>query len=333
MVTIRNGMATSGNGAVKVELQVYRGSMTLPAVASGTWTFRIRSTVAGPWRFDAWLTSWSIGSAVATFVQGKTESRLVGSPACADGAVAVGCYTTKRTWVDINGTTRGYYYAVMNQVANYSAAGPRRDGALLPHVTAPGYGVAAALSSAYGASSTYKVRDGVHFISNGTSVAAAHVAGAVALMLEEAPEMTRAAVLDCLARDATADDYTGPTPNDRWGAGKLYLQPLVASAVGDNPWAERFRLAAWPNPTRGAARFQFNLDPAAMKGPSARVTLRVLDVGGRQVTAIQRVLAAGPAEIAWDGNNGDGAPAAPGLYLARLEVEGKHAVRKFIRLP
>ncbi|TPW03579.1 MAG: subtilase family protease [bacterium] len=203
-----------------------RGSLTYPVLASGTWTIGLEAVSNPFFRVDAWLTSWLVGSASPTFVTGKTESRLIGSPGTAHGVVSVASYTTKRTWTDINGSSRSYFSAVMNQIANYASSGPSRDGATLPHIAAPGYGVAGSLSSQAlsSISSTYRLADGVHFISSGTSVAAAHVAGGVALLLQSIPDLTRDQIVNQLTNSATTDGFTGAVPNSRWGAGKLYLQ-------------------------------------------------------------------------------------------------------------
>jgi subtilisin family serine protease len=333
IVVLKNGVTTSASGAYKVELQVYRGNLTLPQVASGTWTVRFVAQTSAMHRVDAWLTSWSLGSASATFGQGKTESRLIGSPGTADGAICVTAFTTKRTWTDINGTTRSYFYAVMNQIANYASSGPRRDGLPLPHIAAPGYGVAGALSSLNQVSTSYKLKDGVHFIANGTSVAAAHVAGGIALLLQQQPELTREMALNLIESAAIEDSYTGAVPNDRWGAGKLYLQPLGAAGVADGQaWAAKLRFAAWPNPSRGPAVFRFDV-PAQASGQPARAEFQIIDVAGREVTRLHRDFPAGPAEWTWDGTTRGGTPTAPGIYWARLTLAGGTAVTRVVRLP
>jgi subtilisin family serine protease len=332
IVLLKNGVTTSANGSFKLDLQVYRGSLTLPQVAAGTWTLRFTSATSLIHRVDAWLTSWSIGSASATFVQGKTESRLISSPGTADGAICVTAFTTKRTWVDINNTSRSYFYAVMNQIASYASSGPRRDGMPLPHIAAPGYGVAGALSAMNQVSSSYRLKDGVHFISNGTSVAAAHVAGGIALLLQTQPTLTRELALNLLQSAAIEDGYTGQVPNERWGAGKLYLQPLEVSGVAEGQaWASKLRLAAWPNPSRGPATFRFDV-PAMASGQPAVVELQIVDVAGREVTRFQREMTAGPAELTWDGRTRGGEPAAPGVYWARLSLGGGTAVARVVRV-
>ena len=54
--------------------------------------------------------------------------------------------------------------------------------------------------------------------------------------------------------------------------------------------------------------------------PGVSATLEILDVSGRRVAAVR-----GPSgsRLVWDGKDQAGRPAAPGIYLYRMEV-GKH---------
>lgn len=333
IVTIKNGVTTSSNGSFKVEFNLSRGSLTYPVLASGTWTIGLAAVTNPYFRVDAWLTNWLVGSAAPTFVVGKTESRLIGSPATALGSVAVSSYTTKRTWTDINGSSRSYFSAVMNQVANYASSGPSRDGATLPHIAAPGYGVAGALSSQALStiSSTYRLADGVHFISSGTSVAAAHVAGGVALLLQSVPDLTRDQVINQLTTSASTDAFTGTVPNSRWGGGKLYLQPLAPAAVGDQVFASRIGFKVTPNPSRGPAIFRFNVPLEMAERQSIEARLQIFDLSGREIDNLSRTIPAGPAELVWEGSTTSGGNAAAGVYWGRLTLGGKSALTRIVR--
>ena len=72
-----------------------------------------------------------------------------------------------------------------------------------------------------------------------------------------------------------------------------------------------------PNPARDEARFAVDLPR------EARIDLRVIDVQGRQV----RVVESGPRPagfhaVSWDGRDETGVFVGPGVYYARLTVEG-----------
>jgi len=82
-------------------------------------------------------------------------------------------------------------------------------------------------------------------------------------------------------------------------------------------------LLNYPNPFNGETRVSFR-----MPGRGA-VSLKIFDVLGREVA----VLFQGPAgdgihECRWDGRGRAGADAAAGLYLVRLQIEGKQLCRK-----
>ena len=145
---------TSGNGAYRVSLFVYRGSTSYPVLASGTWTIRMTSASSGSHRVDAWLTSYMLGGTAPTFVSGMTEARLVGSPATANGVLAVGAYSTKRTWTAVDGKSYSYSLAASLAPAEPRPA-PGDDG--VPRVSARA-GVSSSRSSQVYPSTMYLCR-------------------------------------------------------------------------------------------------------------------------------------------------------------------------------
>jgi hypothetical protein len=106
--------------------------------------------------------------------------------------------------------------------------------------------------------------------------------------------------------DSTLEGSTGTLQRIRWTGASL--------AVGGEEPAPGAALAVAPNPFRGATRLVLHL--------SAResVTLSLYDVAGRRVRRLFRGVApAGETDLEWDGRDDLGRPAAPGLYVARLE--------------
>ncbi|CAM3539708.1 carboxypeptidase regulatory-like domain-containing protein [Isoptericola cucumis] len=113
-------------------------------------------------------------------------------------------------------------------IASFSSRGPGENGVVQPNIAAPGQSVRSSLpGSGYG-------------VYSGTSMAAPHLAGAVALLWSAAPSLVgqieeTQALLDASALDVdettcggTADD------NNTWGEGKLDVAALLAAApVGD----------------------------------------------------------------------------------------------------
>jgi len=330
IVQLSNGDFTSATGSYRVSLFIYRGNTSYPQVAVGTWTWRLSSVASGAHRTDAWLTSFMLGGTSPTFVTGKTETRLVGSPATANNVIAVGAYSTKRSWTAVNAVTYFYPLAVLHDLANYSSPGPRRDGVQVPHVTGPGYGVAGARSSQVYPSVMYVMPDSAHYIQHGTSVAAAGAAGVVAQLLQGNGALTPSAVLTQLQQRAVSDAYTGAVPNTRWGYGKLRSMP-VTTGVGDPPTAQIAFAMSSINPGRGAASFVFMLDSEDLAS-GRPVRIGIYDARGRLIATLRGAPIAGPQQLAWDGLDATGRRAMAGVYWARLQIGSRASTLKFVRL-
>ncbi len=78
-----------------------------------------------------------------------------------------------------------------------------------------------------------------------------------------------------------------------------------------------------PNPSRGVTRLSFDLPRPA------HVRLAVFDMQGRRVRVlVDGALPAGTHAASWDGANAAGAGVASGLYVIRLEAEGRTLTRR-----
>lgn len=120
--------------------------------------------------------------------------------------------------------------------AHFSSAGPTRDGRLKPDISAPGVGITAARSSVPGPGGT-RQRNGI-VAKSGTSMAAPHVSGAVALVFESAaPRLLPMAVTRWVLLESARQSPPATEPDRlRYGAGRLdargactIAQALVAS--------------------------------------------------------------------------------------------------------
>lgn len=95
-----------------------------------------------------------------------------------------------------------------------------------------------------------------------------------------------------------------------------------SSVVGaDTPAPSRLAMSlARPNPSRGDVTFALDLPRAST------VSLRILDVAGREVWRESQPRAAGRHTLRWHG------PAPSGLYLARVQADGVTFVRRVVRV-
>jgi hypothetical protein len=128
-------------------------------------------------------------------------------------------------------------------------------------------------------------------------------------------------------------DGVGPSGGWDWdtsgGFVFLFYQDgcgLEAPNVGVEPLSGAVSALAppWPNPARGAARFEFAVGQQHGRGATAQVA--VYDVAGRRVRVFgEGTYPPGRHTVIWDGTADDGRPAAPGVYFARLFVAGRPA--------
>lgn len=88
------------------------------------------------------------------------------------------------------------------------------------------------------------------------------------------------------------------------------------SGAGDLPAITRLT-GVQPNPFNPATTVRFELAQAG------RTRVRVYDLSGRLVrTLVDEARPAGPQSVVWDGMDGQGQPAASGVYLVRLAAGG-----------
>jgi subtilisin family serine protease len=314
-VSISNAVWDPPNGDEEFTIVIDEGSTGPPA--SGDWQIRFEGVVVPTGLLaseaDLWIYSWGDAIGRVRFTERVDESELVGEPATADSVVAVGAYVTKNNWPSVDGNN--YQYNPPRNpgtLAPFSSVGPRRDGVLKPDLTAPGMGIASALSDQASIIPPLILPDSSHYISQGTSMAAPHVSGVVALMLENLGALPASEVLDRLTSSARSDYQTGTVPNPTWGAGKLeavgatgYATPVVVRELEAEPVAQgiqvRWRLASDVRPT------------------TVRV-LRALDDGSPERELLRAAEAVAETSGGWpEGSLLDSGLPRPGAYAYWIE--------------
>ncbi|HEY8981051.1 MAG TPA: S8 family serine peptidase [Streptomyces sp.] len=126
-----------------------------------------------------------------------------------------------------------------DRIADFSSRGPNLDGTPKPDITAPGVDITAAQTT----QGTAPAGNG-YVVRNGTSMAAPHVAGAAALVLQQHPDFTGARVKSLL----TSSALPNPELNaHQQGAGRVDLERAATAEVVSEPGSLGFGKQAWPH--------------------------------------------------------------------------------------
>lgn len=214
------GVNNPNNGAneVFVVINSHNGQVNINDVYWSLYTY-------GTGTFDAWALGQGRFSTFAgqSWFKPGDDQKTIGTPGTSNKVVCVGSYVTKNQWVDVNGTTQ-YQQGnpMLGQISNFSSMGPTRDGRLKPDIVAPGEVIVAAYSSFLTQTPASDIiLGGKHQKMQGTSMASPHVTGAVALLLEKNGNLNYDQVVTIIKNTAKKDSYTGNSPNNVYGHGKL----------------------------------------------------------------------------------------------------------------
>lgn len=172
-------------------------------IRAGNWILRVTS-VASPsgGRFDAWIQR---GPPIPRFLAPHVNAAMtISTPGTAFEVITAASYITKGAGV--------------GSLSSFSSRGPTRDGRAAPTLAAPGESIISA--AGHNGGDPYKPM-------GGTSMAAPHITGTLALMLQKNKNRTQAQLKACLESTARSDAQTGPVPNTAWGAGKLDAKAAV----------------------------------------------------------------------------------------------------------
>jgi subtilisin family serine protease len=215
---------------------------------SGAWRIRVTPEVAGSGQpYDMWIYRSTVGiDGISRGGAGFDNRFLVTSPGNATSAITVGAFVTKVCWPSQSQAGQNCYTQreQIGDIARFSNAGPRRDGARKPEIAAPGIAIASSRASDFNVPANRLHPDGVHSILEGTSMSAPHVTGAVAVLLQASPSLSPPSVKSLLQLTATQDVFTGRTygtlggdaaPADWWGYGKLNVRDALFGISDTEP--------------------------------------------------------------------------------------------------
>jgi subtilisin family serine protease len=210
-VTLSNGNSVfvdadlndPGNGHHRTFIALQAGQMR--SVEQGNWIFRLKGN--GQWH--AWIQldpRATLGTPPhALFLSHLNRESTITIPGTSPAVIAVASYVSSTRFTPANPGT----------LSGFSSHGPTLGRARAPWLAAPGEEITAP-------------QPDDHFAErHGTSMAAAMVTGAVALMLQKCKTLTATDIRTRLKTSARSDKDTEDVPNEKWGFGKLDVQKAL----------------------------------------------------------------------------------------------------------
>jgi subtilisin family serine protease len=196
-----------------------------------------------------------------SYINGNTNYTAGENGGSSKAVISVGALAARSAYRNVKGSwVNDSGYVVPVNLARFSSKGPSVDGRIKPNISAPGFDVPSAVNNKqFGGWMLDKTllktvfRNDTQYWSafNGTSMAAPHVTGIVALILQSNPNLTSAQVKTILETTATVDQNTGSVPNNSYGYGKVNAYNAVLMALqyaGINSFNKGNGITAFPNP-------------------------------------------------------------------------------------
>lgn len=176
--------------------------------------------------------AWILDRDMGAFNSSASTAYLVGMPGTAFSAITVASYATRREWKSRDPSNPNVVLNAVNleDVSYFSSPGPTRDGVNKPEIAAPGQMLISTLSSHASNEEVplwTRLADADYAAMQGTSMAAPYVTGALALLLQKAPDIDWAEARRRLILSTRQDGFTRPCWNPRWGYGKMDIKRLL----------------------------------------------------------------------------------------------------------
>ena len=244
------------------------------------------------------------------------NSCQIAYPSSCEDVISVGAYVNK--FCNFGTNIREFYDCYRNMISPISGRGPNVDGIIKPDITAPGDGINFSL---------YFYPDEVKNFENigATSISSAVVSGIIALYLEKNPEATLEEIKKVMRITAIRDHYTGYSPNNTWGYGKINALAMLNPAMTwekEQEYAKSemskydFLKAAVPNPFANETKIRYGISR------TGHIRLVIYNILGERIrTLVDGKQSKGVHSVIWDGRDDKGMKVMSGVYIYRLESD------------
>jgi len=285
-------------------------------------------------RFHGWLYETS---ALALLTQGAVYNTLVTEPGNSMFTITAASYVSRTEWPSLFADPWGPGGIAAGEISESSSPGPTRSGGQKPTITGPGEYIVSSLSSfiTYNPSDHFIASDSVHVAMKGTSMAAPHVTGVIALFLQKNPGLYITDIKSALIYGARTDVLNGEFWNNKWGFGMLdayeSIQNIESSVKHNKHIPEKFEISEpYPNPFNSTVCFNVRLP---VNNRNNFVLLNIYSITGRLVYSKEYGgLSGGLIRLEWKGIDSFGNNMPSGIYIYNISVNKKIKTGKAVMI-
>ncbi len=304
-------------------------------LASGTWKL-IFYGKAG--QFHGWLYDTSVSAQISS---NASNDYLIAEPGNSMFTVTVGSYVSRTEWPSLFVDPWGPGGITQGEISSFSSPGPTRSEAQKPTIAAPGEYIVSSLSSfiQYSPDIHFIANDSVHTAMKGTSMAAPHVTGAIALFFQKNPNLSVSQIKSAVIYGAQNDVLQGEYWDDLWGFGKFdafaSMQKIETQVVKDrgSTIPEDFEVSnPFPNPFNSTTNIIVKIPGEGIKFPTD-IVFSVYSITGEKVfSRSEEISTSGETRIVWDTSKSYGIMLSSGIYIYKVSVQNRIATGKVLLL-
>jgi minor extracellular serine protease Vpr len=201
----------------------------------GNWKVKVDPIGVGSGYVDMWCADFDVFLGTTYLLDvvphvkysgNKSHSNYIIDEGASPYMISVGNWVTRDVWTDIDGSIWTFTKKPwLGDISNSSSPGPARNRRVKPDIAAPGE-IIASTAGKDGYWPNWGLVDSRHGVMSGTSMAAPHVTGGIALILEKFPGKSVNNIKNTIAGWAKRDAVTSTRGQNAFGYGKFSVLGL-----------------------------------------------------------------------------------------------------------